>query len=110
MIYLSLAFGGKMRQNPRWIFYHQQTEELLQFDAGRDAKRCVVILLTLGHKNLLHFITTTTTNKDQPNSHHNSNTKNKQYKGIIFPHQKPLPSNNSFLVTKLHYGDDDTEK
>jgi len=74
-----------MRQNPRWIFYHQQTEELLQFDAGRDAKRCVVILLTLGHKNLLHFITTTTTttNKDQPNSHHNSNTKNKQYKGII---------------------------
>jgi len=64
MIYLSLAFGGKMRQNPRWIFYHQQTEELLQFDAGRDEKRCVVILLTLGHKNLLHFITTTTTNKD----------------------------------------------
>jgi hypothetical protein len=90
MIYLSLAFGGKMRQNPRWIFYLQQTEELLQFDAGRDAKRCVVILLTLGHKNLLHFITTTTTNKDQPNSHHNSNTKKQTIQGYHIPTPKTI--------------------
>ena len=83
MIYLSLAFGGKMRQNPRWIFYHQQTEELLQFDAGRDEKRCVVILLTLGHKNLLHFITTTSTNKDNLTAITIAIQKNKQYKGII---------------------------
>ena len=83
MIYLSLAFGGKMRQNPRWIFYHKQTEELLQFDAGRDEKRCVVILLTLGHKNLLHFITTTTTNKDNLTAITIAIQKNKQYKGII---------------------------